>query len=70
MSCPDPSILILSGLMRFVKASPKSFQAISKQNLCGSQKISADHASELILLYEAGVRMLPHHETPGNDNVL
>jgi hypothetical protein len=29
-----------------------------------------DHASELILIHGAGLRMLPHHETPGNDNVL
>ena len=69
MNYPDPSILILSGLIRFVKAPPKNFQKIGKQYLCGYQRISADHACELILIHGVGVRMLPHHETAGNTRV-
>ncbi len=34
MNYPDPSILILNGLIRFVKAPPKNSQRIGKQNLC------------------------------------
>ena len=33
-------------------------------------RISVDLASELILLYAAGARMLPHHEIVANGNML
>jgi len=69
MNYPEPRILILSGLIWFVEASPKNFQKIGKQNLCEYQKLSVDHACELILIHWAAVRMLPHHETAGNTRV-
>ncbi len=70
MNYPEPSILSLSGLIPCVKASPKNFQKIGQQNLCEYQQISADHACELILIHGAEMRMLPHHESAGKNNML
>ena len=46
MSCPNPSILILSGPILSVKAPPKKSQEISKQHFCGqpghTQRIPGD----------------------------
>ena len=44
MNYSEPRVLILSGLIRFVKDPPKNFQKIGKQNLCKEHDVAFQFA--------------------------